>query len=461
MNLKPIHAVVAASVLLIACVGASQESPVFEANKRLARTVNFGNALEAPKEGDWGLTLKEGYFESIKDAGFTAIRLPVKFSAHALENAPYTLDETFMERVDWAIKNATARGLAILVDLHHYDELFENPTAHRERFVALWQQIAERYKNQPEGVMFELCNEPNGKLEPYWNDYAAQALAAVRQTNPTRAVIVGPNGWNSADRLGELKLPDDPNVIVTFHNYTPFEFTHQGAEWMKPPPAVGVTWPQTGARPRNPWQNWSWDSTITGVQADDSSALEVAYKRDYAGLYDTLRVETDQALKLRVSCLEKNPGGNAPSGVLETRPNEVVTLGFAQCNGGSAPSAVRDVIMMLEAGSPNKTASFLTLELSGPGGTVSMLTDSEGEVRGYLDRAVQYAERVNKPIFMGEFGAYNKADPESRVRWTTFTRQESEKRGIAWAYWEFGAGFGLYDPNANAWRKPLLESLIP
>jgi endoglucanase len=333
VNLKPVQAVIAVGLLVVVGAGLSQGDTVFDANKRLARTVNFGNALEAPKEGEWGLTLKEGYFEAIEKAGFTAIRLPVKFSAHALENAPYTLDETFMERVDWAVKNATSRGLAIIVDLHHYDELFENPTAHAERFVALWQQIAARYKDQPEGVMFELCNESNGKLEPYWNDYLARALVGVRQTNSTRAVIVGPNGWNSADRLGELKLPDDANLIVTFHNYTPFEFTHQGAEWMNPPPAVGKTWTGTDAEKR------------------------------------------------------------------------VVT--------------------------------------------------------GYLEKAALYGQRVNKPIFMGEFGAYNKADPDSRVRWTTFTRQESEKRGIAWAYWEFGAGFGIYDRNLNAWRKPLLESLIP
>ncbi len=319
--------------MVVASVGLSQGNSVFDANKRLARTVNFGNALEAPKEGEWGLTLEEGYFETIKKAGFSAVRLPVKFSAHALDAAPFTLDETFMKRIDWAVENATSRGLAIIVDLHHYDGLLENPTAHRDRFVALWRQIAERYKNQPAGVMFELCNEPNGKLESYWNDYLVQALAAVRQTNPMRAVIVGPNGWNNADRLGELKLPDDANLIVTFHNYTPFEFTHQGAEWMNPPPAVGKTWTGTDAEKR------------------------------------------------------------------------VVT--------------------------------------------------------GYLEKAALYGQRVNKPIFMGEFGAYNKADLDSRVRWTTFTRQESEKRGITWAYWEFGAGFGIYDRNLNAWRKPLLEALIP
>jgi endoglucanase len=62
---------------------------------------------------------------------------------------------------------------------------------------------------------------------------------------------------------------------------------------------------------------------------------------------------------------------------------------------------------------------------------------------------------------MGEFGAYGKADMQSRVSWTTFMREEAEKRGISWSYWEFGAGFGVYDRGAGAWNEELLWALIP
>jgi endoglucanase len=52
-------------------------------NKRMGRGINLGNALEAPKEGDWGVKLKAEYFKAIKDAGFATVRLPVRWSAHA------------------------------------------------------------------------------------------------------------------------------------------------------------------------------------------------------------------------------------------------------------------------------------------------------------------------------------------------------------------------------------------
>ncbi|HKD37098.1 MAG TPA: hypothetical protein VKB78_09865, partial [Pirellulales bacterium] len=60
---------------------------------RFGRGINLGNALEAPHEGDWGVTLKESYFEAIASAGFDSVRIPVRWSAHAAESQPYTIDK--------------------------------------------------------------------------------------------------------------------------------------------------------------------------------------------------------------------------------------------------------------------------------------------------------------------------------------------------------------------------------
>ena len=62
-------------------------------------------------------------------------------------------------------------------------------------------------------------------------------------------------------------------------------------------------------------------------------------------------------------------------------------------------------------------------------------------------------------MFLGEFGAYREADLESRARWTRFVAREAERLGISWAYWEFCAGFGAYDPKAEAWREALKSAL--
>jgi endoglucanase len=64
-------------------------------------------------------------------------------------------------------------------------------------------------------------------------------------------------------------------------------------------------------------------------------------------------------------------------------------------------------------------------------------------------------------ILLGEFGTYSTADAASRVRWTSFVARLAEQHGFPWAYWEFAAGFGIYDPASQSWRTDLLHALIP
>jgi endoglucanase len=207
---------------------------VYAANARLGRGINLGNALEAPREGAWGVELKAEYFAAIKKAGFATVRLPVKWSAHAKADAPYTIEPDFARRVDWAINQALANGLNIIVNVHHYDEMDIAPDEHLPRLIGLWRQIAGRLKDRPAGVYFELLNEPHGRLtEEIWNMAIPKILAAVRETNPTRPVIVGPAQWNAIRASDRLELPTgDHNLIATVHYYDPFEFTHQGASWV-------------------------------------------------------------------------------------------------------------------------------------------------------------------------------------------------------------------------------------
>ena len=214
---------------------------------RLGRGVNLGNTLEAPKEGEWGVTLEERFFDLIRDAGFNSVRVPIRWSTHALVEAPYTIDEAFFERVDWVVENALERDLVVIINMHHYEEIFKDPEKHKERYLALWKQIAERYQGQPEGLYFEPLNEPNGQLNFYWNTYLAEVLAVIRETNPQRTVVLGPTDWNSLFTLASLRLPEeDRNIIVTFHYYLPFEFTHQGAEWAEGSDAwLGKKWPES------------------------------------------------------------------------------------------------------------------------------------------------------------------------------------------------------------------------
>jgi endoglucanase len=220
---------------------------IYSANQKLGRGINLGNALDGPKEGEWGVTLKAEYFQWIKNAGFQTVRLPVRWSAHAEETAPYTIDVKFAERVDWAIAQALNNKLNIIVNVHHYDAMDAAPDEHLPRLEGLWKQIAA--KDQPAEVYFELYNEPHDKFtEDKWNPALRKLLAAVRATNPTRPVIIGPTFWNNISALEKLDLPRaDHNLIVSIHYYDPFKFTHQGAFWIKDAAPKGRLWTSTDA----------------------------------------------------------------------------------------------------------------------------------------------------------------------------------------------------------------------
>lgn len=209
---------------------------------QLRRGINLGNALDAPAEGDWGVVLQPAHFQLAAKAGFDHVRLPVRFSAHALDAAPYSLDETFMMRLDWALDQAAANGLGVLVDLHHYDQIHTAPAAHRDRFLAIWRQIATRWADRPASVAFEPLNEPHGALTAAaWNQLAADVLAAIREIDPDRLVVLGGISWSDAIGLDTLTLPaGDTNLLATFHAYEPKLFSVQGAPWM------GAEWTTTG-----------------------------------------------------------------------------------------------------------------------------------------------------------------------------------------------------------------------
>ena len=217
--------------------------------------INLGNRLEAPNEGDWGGVIQAEDFPFIAQRGFDHVRIPIRFSGHASAASPYTIDAAFFSRVDTVLDQAAAANLAVVVDMHAYDELAADVAAQRDRFVALWTQVAARYQSRPDTVAFELFNEPYSQLDTAWNDVMLPAIRAIRATNPRRLLIVDSVFWADPTRLSMLMLPDDANIMASIHLYEPKLFTFQGQDWMGPAYlTTGVIFPGPPATPINPVQ---------------------------------------------------------------------------------------------------------------------------------------------------------------------------------------------------------------
>ncbi|WP_419810042.1 glycoside hydrolase family 5 protein [Sphingomonas sp.] len=171
------------------------------------------------------------HFAVIRRGGFDFVRIVLQSFAHM--DGRNRLDPTWLATLDRLIGQATAAGLSVIVDEHDFDICSDDPDTCEPKLQAFWRQIGARYRNQPATVLFELLNEPHGKLDAArWNAMLARLIPIVRATNPDRTLVIGPTDWNNLARLPDLALPaDDRNILVTFHYYEPFRFTHQGASW--------------------------------------------------------------------------------------------------------------------------------------------------------------------------------------------------------------------------------------
>lgn len=232
--------------ILLTVVAAGKNDPA-AINARLGRGINMGNMLEAPKEGAWLTRLNDHYFDLIKDAGFTSVRIPVRWSAHAAVETPYAIDPIFLARVDEAVDGALRRNLLVILNVHHYHEFMEDPDAHEARLLGIWKQLAEHYKDRPRALLFEVLNEPTNKVTPeIWNRIQNKAINVMRASNPDRTIFIAPLGWNRIRHLKDLEWPaGERNLIASVHFYEPFWFTHQGASWVKRDIPVGKKWPGT------------------------------------------------------------------------------------------------------------------------------------------------------------------------------------------------------------------------
>ncbi|HPT91264.1 MAG TPA: CIA30 family protein [Acetivibrio sp.] len=204
------------------------DSKPFEMISKMGMGINLGNTLEAPYEGSWSRAAMEYYFDDYKTAGFKNVRIPIRWDNHTMKTYPYTIDKAFLDRVEEVVDWSLSRGFVTIINSHHDDWIKEDYNGNIERFEKIWEQISERFKNKSENLLFEIMNEPFGNItDSQIDDMNSRILKIIRRTNPTRIVIIGGGFWNSYNTLVNIKIPDDPYLIGTFHYYDPYEFTHK------------------------------------------------------------------------------------------------------------------------------------------------------------------------------------------------------------------------------------------
>jgi len=202
-----------------------------EAVAGMGRGINLGNTLEPPFEGSWNNgPARESYFDAYEEAGFNNIRIPVRWDKHTASSAPYNVSNSWMDRVEEVVDWGLSKGFYITLNGHHDDWIKNNYASQsaRDRYDAIWVQVAERFKDKSDKLLFEIINEPKGMTSAEVDDLNERILGIIRQTNPTRIVIWGGNMYNNTQNLFDAKVPVDDYLIAYYHAYDPWQFSGQG-----------------------------------------------------------------------------------------------------------------------------------------------------------------------------------------------------------------------------------------
>lgn len=188
-------------------------------------------------------------FSDLKSLGCDVIRLPINL--HAMTNgAPnYTIDPLFFSFLDSTVNWAEDLHLYLMIDNHTFDPATSTDPQIGQILVKVWPQIAQRYKDRSDYILYEVLNEPHGITNQLWGDIQQDVIDAIRAVDTKHTIVVGPSGYNSYNDLNQLPVYSDNNLLYTFHFYDPFMFTHQGASWNTPSMVslAGVPFPYDAA----------------------------------------------------------------------------------------------------------------------------------------------------------------------------------------------------------------------
>lgn len=197
---------------------------------------------------------EESYAE-LKELGFNCVRFYLNYGLFERDFRPYTYSQSGWDWLDENIEWAGKHGIRLILNMHYPQggfqsygdgmQLWQDPEC-QNRLTALWTAIAERYKDEPVVLGYDLLNEPIvpkiGSVEQsfaQWENLAGRIVDAIREVDTNHIIIVErlnaikdtvSNTMDSNPNFnGDMNyfLIDDDNVVYEFHDYNPFAFTHQ------------------------------------------------------------------------------------------------------------------------------------------------------------------------------------------------------------------------------------------
>ncbi len=208
---------------------------------------NLGNTLDAhDSETSWGNPYTtQDMIDIVAAKGFKTMRVPVTWQFHLGDGPDYFIESAWLDRVEQIVNYGLKNDMYVIINLHHDEEIIE-PSYEKEAestkiLVAIWKQVANRFIDYGNKLIFETLNEmrvegsstewSGGDTEGRTciNNFHAAAVAAIRATggnNETRKIMLSTYAASTNQAaMDALEIPEgDDNIIVAVHSYTPYAF---------------------------------------------------------------------------------------------------------------------------------------------------------------------------------------------------------------------------------------------
>ena len=230
-------------------------TPAHLAARRFLRGANLGNGLEAPPGQDWGVHYTPDDLRIIRAEGFDHVRIPVGWHHYTGPGPEFRIRPEIFARADELVNAGLREGLGVMINIHHFDDFTSDPKGQTPGSWRSGTSSPPTTHKAPEGLAFELLNEPkDAATTEVINPIFAEAIRQIRKIDPKPHDLRRAGRVEQHRRAAQARLPDDDqNLIVTVHNYEPFYFTHQGADWAGPDTKVtGILFPGPPPRPLVP-----------------------------------------------------------------------------------------------------------------------------------------------------------------------------------------------------------------
>lgn len=227
-------------------------------------------------------------FQRVSNMGMNVIRFGI--NGLFFESSPGVFKESAFDWLDTRLEWAERYGVYLIIDMHvpiGGDWLNANAakdfsiwtnSSVRARNIALWEEIARRYKDNPWIAAYNVINEPvtSDSTGAQWKSFATDAVAAIRAIDQNHMLIIerlyGTNGGYDYDPSTEIQfLVNDDNVMYDFHFYDPDEYTHQYAHWVQNP-KDGGKYPDPELLKIVDWNMVEWKGAINSDDAASGTA---------------------------------------------------------------------------------------------------------------------------------------------------------------------------------------------